>query len=686
MPKNAVQPQTMKVPPFLLRAAIIPTSLNESTRTVDVCFGSEAAVRRPTWEGWVDEILSFDPAHVRMERMNSGAPFLNNHQRWGKVEDNVLGVIEKAWIDGGKGYATVRFSKREAVNPVWEDLKDGILRNVSVGYNVFTYEKTEKQDGPNIYRAVDWEPAEISTVPVPADINAQTRSASGNGEGNQEVIFQTVNILNSRNMEPDNTVTNPPNGGGGEGEQTRSQNPPVPPTPPTPDNGEGQRSQQPAPPTPPTNGDVTEQVRAAIQAERQRSNDIRSACQIANLPDSFADGLIGRDISVSEARAAIFAEMQRLAPNIRGGNASMTGPDETDRRRSGMADAILHRCGVVTDLDENARRYRGMTLVSMARHIMEVSGESLAGRSDSEVSRMVFGMRAGGMLSTSDFPEILGNTVNRSLRAAYDLAPRTFMPFCRRTTNRDFREKTVVQLSQLVKGFDEIVEGGEYTFDQLKEAKESYRVKKYGKKIAITWETLINDDLDAFSRIPMAIANQAAQKQNDIVWSILTGSTTMGDNVALFHTATHGNLASSGAAINNTSLGLARAAMRKQKDLNGKDFINVQPSFLIVGPDKETEAEAVIHGITYPTADSDVNVWKNKLKIIVEPRITGNVWYLAAMPSMIDTIEYAFLEGEGELFTEQKQGFDVDGIIIKARMVFGAKAIDWKGFYKNPGA
>lgn len=117
MPKQAVPPQTLKVPPFLLRAAIMPSTINEGQRTVDVCFGTETPVRRPTWEGWVDEILSFDPKHVRMDRMNSGAPFLNNHQRWGKVQDNVLGVIERAWIDGGKGYATVRFSKREKWTP-----------------------------------------------------------------------------------------------------------------------------------------------------------------------------------------------------------------------------------------------------------------------------------------------------------------------------------------------------------------------------------------------------------------------------------------------------------------------------------------------------------------------------------------------------------------------------------------
>jgi hypothetical protein len=86
------------------------------------------------------------------------------------------------------------------------------------------------------------------------------------------------------------------------------------------------------------------------------------------------------------------------------------------------------------------------------------------------------------------------------------------------------------------------------------------------------------------------------------------------------------------------------------------------------------------------TKTADTNVFKGSLQIIVEPRLTGNQWYLAASPGQVDTIEYAFLDGEGELFTEQRVGFDVDGLEIKARMVFAAKAIDYRGLFKNAGA
>jgi hypothetical protein len=74
---------------------------------------------------------------------------------------------------------------------------------------------------------------------------------------------------------------------------------------------------------------------------------------------------------------------------------------------------------------------------------------------------------------------------------------------------------------------------------------------------------------------------------------------------------------------------------------------------------------------------------------IAEPRLdaaSDKAWYLIANPNQIDTIEYAYLEGQQGAYIESRNGFDVDGVEIKARLDFGAKAIDWRGLYKNSGA
>ena len=148
----------------------------------------------------------------------------------------------------------------------------------------------------------------------------------------------------------------------------------------------------------------------------------------------------------------------------------------------------------------------------------------------------------------------------------------------------------------------------------------------------------------------------------------------------------HGNLAAAAGAINTTTLAAARAAMRKQKSKAGH-YLNLGPQYLVVGPDKELEAFQFTSSQYVPAKNADINDSRNtSLQVIVDARITGNQWYLYAAPGVVDTFEYAYLEGEQGVFTETREGFEVDGMEIKARLVFGAAWIDYRGAYKNPGA
>ncbi len=232
--------------------------------------------------------------------------------------------------------------------------------------------------------------------------------------------------------------------------------------------------------------------------------------------------------------------------------------------------------------------------------------------------------------------------------------------------------------------FSQIKEGGEYKMLSFGDSAEKYSLGKYGGIVALTWETIINDDLSAFDRIPMMLAAEAAATEGDIVYGILSANAAMSDSVALFH-ATHANLASPGTAISDSTLGAGRAALRKQTGLNNR-VLNLTPSFLIAGPDNESLANKYTSASFVAAKAGDINPnFNTSLEVVIDPRITGNAWYLSAAPQMVDTIEYAFLEGEQGLFTETRQGFEVDGLQIKARHVFAAKAIDSRGMYKNPG-
>jgi HK97 family phage major capsid protein/HK97 family phage prohead protease len=148
----------------LLREYTIDKSkIDEEKRTVELSFSSEAEVPR-----WFDEIevLDHSTGAADLTRLNGGANLLFNHN-----PSDPLGVVEEARIDSDRrGRAVVRFGNSARAEEVWKDVKDGILRNVSVGYRIHALEMKEKRDGgQTVYLVTRWEPFEVSIVTIPAD-------------------------------------------------------------------------------------------------------------------------------------------------------------------------------------------------------------------------------------------------------------------------------------------------------------------------------------------------------------------------------------------------------------------------------------------------------------------------------------------------------------------------------------
>ncbi len=156
-------------------------AINEEARTVELAFSSEAPVAR--WFG--DEILDHDPKSIRLGRLNDGGPVLVDHDGTDHV-----GVVEQVVISGDRmGRAQVRFGKSARAEEIWQDVKDGIRKSVSVGYRIHKMALESETDGMESYRATDWEPYEISMVSVPADAQVGIgRAATG------EHITEVTNI------------------------------------------------------------------------------------------------------------------------------------------------------------------------------------------------------------------------------------------------------------------------------------------------------------------------------------------------------------------------------------------------------------------------------------------------------------------------------------------------------------
>lgn len=149
-------------PALLHRAVEVDTAaINEAERTVEIAFSSEAEVER--WFG--SEILGHEARNVRLGRLNNGGAFLLEHNRGDQI-----GVVVRAWIDSDKiGRAIVRFSKSARAEEIFQDVKDGIRRLVSVGYRIHKQETKNTNGGVESVRVTDWEPYELSLVSIPAD-------------------------------------------------------------------------------------------------------------------------------------------------------------------------------------------------------------------------------------------------------------------------------------------------------------------------------------------------------------------------------------------------------------------------------------------------------------------------------------------------------------------------------------
>jgi hypothetical protein len=250
-----------------------------------------------------------------------------------------------------------------------------------------------------------------------------------------------------------------------------------------------------------------------------------------------------------------------------------------------------------------------------------------------------------------------------------------------------------------------VPEGKEYKSAMMSDAKEVYAVNKYGSIFSISWETVVNDDLDAISRIPAMQGAACRRLQNQAIYGVLTANAAMADTGALFNATAqttaggHANLATGAAAPTVATLNAAFLSMMTKKGLNSSVILNIQPSFLIVPAALAATALQLVGSLADPAAggsnagnSNTKNIYgpnaDRPLKVIVEPVLDANsatAFYFAASNTQVDTVEITFLEGEQSPVLESEWDFDSDVYKNKVRQTFGVAAIDFRGLYKHAG-
>lgn len=428
---------------------------------------------------------------------------------------------------------------------------------------------------------------------------------------------------------------------------------------------------------------------AAVAAERRRYSAIQAEfAPFKNhngMEEVLAACLNDGNCTAHDAGQRILARMAKDAFPV-GATYIDSGDISQDSRGKDFQEAcsqsLLIRAGVrVPNPSPLVRDVERLNITAMAENILSMNGKRTHGFGRADIIKAA--------MSTSDFPALLANTAGKALQQGYESEPTTHQIWTGEKEVADFREQSFAALSE-APGLLEVAELGEYTHGSFGEAVEKFSIKTFGRVLQISRQALINDDLHAFTALPAAFGSSARRMEADIVYAKLTGAPVMTDGDTLFH-SNHGNLASVGAALSVSSLGEARAAMRRQKGIAGTSHIDPQPRFLIVPVALESTAEVMLNSLVLYGATNDTNnmQWIRNLTLVADPRlddVSETAWYLAASPSQIDTIVRAYLAGQARPYYEENLEFLVDAMSIKSRLDFGCGVIDFRGLYKNTGA
>ena len=448
-----------------------------------------------------------------------------------------------------------------------------------------------------------------------------------------------------------------------------------------------------------TAGTIAERARVSditrlfdMHADRSGVSELRTACLSTDTTAGKAGELLLEFLSGSPAPAAA-AKPQDQGQH---GQRMELVEDESDKWIEGITNSLEVRAGLITDKKELAEarksEYFGMRLDDMARSYLQRINTNLSGMSRQQIAGMAF--TRAGQHGTSDFSNVLENVASKAMLIGYDEAPETWQTWARTGTLSDFKVASRVNISSF-SDLEQILESGEYHEGHLSDLKETIQLVKYGKTFTISREAIINDDLDAFTRIPLSMGRAGARTVGDLAYAVLTSNPTLNqDAVAVFDGA-HNNVGTGGVITETTldEFGKLMAAQTSPAPAAGETGarLNIAPTYLLVPRAILKLAIKQTETMTAPdtVADLTVNTQRNVWTVIWDSRLDADSvlkYYALASPSIADTIEVAFLDGNSQPFMESRDGFTQDGVQYKVRIEAAAAAMDFRGMCRNAGA
>jgi len=428
--------------------------------------------------------------------------------------------------------------------------------------------------------------------------------------------------------------------------------------------------------------------RAALESERVLDRVLRESGLPTPAVRRLEDRLRGQVLSESTARQAVEDERAFLAELTEAGLIRGMGFEKSIRVTMTEGERLQKAFDQLFDLQEGEKvpALAGIreAYVAATRDV-EISGATDPAR-----------LREADTTTTS-FTYLLGTSMNKRLLKDYQAWPSEWQKFCTITPIKDFKQQDRIRLGAFG-SLSTVAEDTAYASITLADTKASYTPAKRGNLVAVTRETIVNDDLYAIKQIPGKLAVSAAFTLAEFVYTLLAANgAAIYDTYKLFDSINHTNTAiitanlgtpGSGAALASAALQTAVTKMRRQTNLAGKP-IGLKPRYLVVPPELEFTAMVVTKSAGAPGSNfNDINPVMGYAEVIVAPQInSGTYWIAVADPRVIDTLEIGFVGGQmnPQLFIQDQplfgNNFTNDVITYKVRHEYGGAVVDYRGFY-----
>ncbi len=316
-------------------------------------------------------------------------------------------------------------------------------------------------------------------------------------------------------------------------------------------------------------------------------------------------------------------------------------------------------------------------------------------------------------LSTDDFPLLFGDILDRQLLGAFRDFPKNWQNFTRQRTVRDFRQVKRFQIDGAEGVLSVVGEQELYPGSTLSEAQFVYAVQKRGRYMPFSWETIINDDLDALQDVPQRFGKAAARSEAKFVTELYVDAS--GPHASLY-TGGNGNIIASNPVFDLAGIAAGLTLLDSAVDEDGEPII-IEAVELVVPPALRVTAMNIMNAIQVElttlggTRDDNAgglrmigaNWMKTNLRLTVDPYIPivassangSTSWFLFAGDAEGRfALEFGRLRGheEPEIFIREPNArrigggtinplegdFDRDGISYKVRHVFGGTRLEPK--------